>query len=123
MAGRGNSSQERTARGTTGPTTRHASERANTGLPPCHGDTGTEGAGPSLSAIIQLIESFRAETRSSLDTLQSTVDSFGSRLTVVESSLQDCDDRLTALEAKCETLEKCNKSLSCLCVSQILRVL
>lgn len=44
-----------------------------------------------------------------MDTLQSTVDSFGSCLIAVETSLQDCDDRLTALEAKCETLEKCNK--------------
>lgn len=61
--------------------------------------------------VIELIKSFRAETRSSLDAVQTTVDSFGSRLVAVETSLQECDDRLTALEAKCETLEKCNKLL------------
>lgn len=46
-----------------------------------------------------------------MDTLQSTIDSFGPCLIVVETSLQDCDDRLTALEAKCVTLEKSNKLL------------
>lgn len=38
--------------------------------------------------------------------------SFGACLTVVETSLQGCDDRITALEAKCEVLEKCNKLLA-----------
>lgn len=46
-----------------------------------------------------------------MDTLQSTMDTFGSRLTVVEASLQDCNDRITELEAKCEALEKSNKLL------------
>lgn len=112
MSGKGNSRQERSARGTTGTTTRQASESANPTPLARPSDAGDGGNGGSISMVIELIESFRAETRSSLDTLQSTVDSFASRLVAVETSLQECDDRLTALEAKCETLEKSNKRLT-----------
>lgn len=43
--------------------------------------------------------------------LQSTVDSFASRLADVETSLQDIDNRVTMVEAKCEALSKSNAVL------------
>lgn len=86
-------------------------ETANSSLSPKHGggDNHVEDHGPSPSAVIKLTETVQAETCCSMGTLQSTVGSFGSRL-VVETSLQSCDKRITALESKCETLEKCNNN-------------
>ena len=104
MSGKGSTRQERPARAQN----RHANEKANQPSPAHDGD---DEEGPSLSQLVKLIESFRAETRGSLGTLQSTIDTFGTRLTEVEASLQDCDDRITALEAKCEQLANCNKLL------------
>lgn len=44
-----------------------------------------------------------------MNTLQSVRESFGTRIMAVETSQQDCE--ISTLEAKCETLEKCNKLL------------
>ncbi len=88
----------------------HASEKDNLLSSPKHGN-GKEEDDPSLATVVKLIETFRAETRCSMGTLQSTMHSSGARLTAIETSLQDFDDRISALEAKCETHEKSNKLL------------
>lgn len=61
--------------------------------------------------MIRLIECFRNEIRASMGTFQSTMDSSASRLTDVESSLQDMDFRVAELETKCEALSKSNMVL------------
>lgn len=48
---------------------------------------------PTLANVIRLIEKFREETHTSINTLQSTLLSFGGRLTEVENSLRDVDSR------------------------------
>lgn len=95
MAGKGSSRLDRSNRAQP----RHVSEKANHLPSPKHGDDNK--GDRSLSAVIKFIATFHGETRSSVSTLQS----FGVRMTAVETSLQDCDDRITTLEAKCETLE------------------
>lgn len=94
MAGKGNSRQDHQNRALPW----HANEKASPQLLSEH-DSDDDSATPPLSSVTKLIEIFRAETRCSMDTLQSTVDTFGSRLTVIETSLQDCDDRITELQA------------------------
>ena len=78
---------------------------------PHDGDDDSEDDEPSLSSVVKLIESFRYESRTSIGNLQSTIDSYASRLTDVESSLQDIDGRVTELEAKCEALSKTSMAL------------
>lgn len=109
MTGNGSSRQERAERGRQPRNTADASIVAN--LRPHGGDDDSEYDEPSLSSVIRLIESFRNESRNSIGILQSTIDSYASRLTDVESSLQDIDGRVAELEAKCEALSKSNTML------------
>ncbi|CAK6964432.1 protein ECT2-like [Scomber scombrus] len=107
MTGKGSSRQERVSTRITDKA--DANSDAN---PRSHnGDDDSEDEEPSLSSVVRLIESFQNETRASIGTLQSTVDSFSPPLTDVESSLQDIDGRVTELEAKCEALSKSNTML------------
>lgn len=103
MTGRGRSHQDHHGQALF----RHISDKAN----PSSSHAYDEKDDPTLLSMVKLIETFRAEIHCSMGTLQSTVDSFGSRLTVVETSLQDFDNRITAFEAKCEALENSNKLL------------
>lgn len=66
---------------------------------------------PTLANVFSLIEKFREETHASISSLQSTVLSVGSRLTDVETSLQEVDSRTTALESLCGQLAKSNANL------------
>lgn len=110
MAGKGSTRQERAEKARQSRHTELA--KANPRTPHGGNDANImEEEEPSLSSVVRLIESFRSESRSSMDTLQSTVDSFASRLTDVESSLQDMDNRITELEAKCDALSKSNVML------------
>lgn len=104
MGGKGNPRSERVKASSS----RQASEKASS--PQLQHDDG-EKNDPSLATVIELIETFRSESRASMDTLQSSLDSFGSRLTEAETALQLCDDRITALESKCAALESSNKKL------------
>lgn len=69
-------------------------------------------AEPTLANVIGLIEKFREETHTSINTVQSTLLSFGGRLTEVENSLRDVDSRASNLESLCAKLAKENASLS-----------
>ena len=66
---------------------------------------------PTLANVISLIEKFREETHTSINTLQTTIQSIGGRLDDVETSLRDVDSRTTTLESLCAKLTKHNANL------------
>lgn len=67
---------------------------------------------PTLANVMSLIEKFREETHTSIAAVQTTVMSFGGRLTDVENSLGDIDSRTLQLENLCAQLAKENAALS-----------
>lgn len=109
MTGKGSSRQERAKRGRQTRNTDKAVVNIDANLRPHDGDDDSEDEEPSLSFVVKLIESFQKESHASIGNLQSTIDSYATRLTDVESSLQD--GRVTELKAKCEALCKSNRLL------------
>lgn len=65
----------------------------------------------SLANVISLIEKFREETHTSINTLQSTVLSISGCLEDVETSLRDVESRTATLESLCTKLAKENANL------------
>lgn len=111
MTGKGSSRQERVERSRQVKITDKIDVNSGANLWPHNGDGVSGEVEPSLSSVMRLIESFQNESRTSIGTLQSTLDSYASCLTDVESSLQDIDGRVTELEAKYKALSKSNVTL------------
>ncbi len=111
MTGKGSSRQERAERSRQTRNTDKIDASSDANPRPHNGGNDSEEEEPSLSSMMRLIESFRNESRTSIGTLQSTLDSYASRLTDVESSLQDINGRVAELEAKYEALSKSNAML------------
>lgn len=84
----------------------HVSEKADPLYSPTHGNNNKD-ENPSLSSAVK-----PSELKSTIQWIAFSLDSFALCLAVVKTYLQDCADRITALEVKCGALEKCNKLLS-----------